>query len=737
MTKRTVPVILLLVIMGTPALYAEKIKELHFYNQPITDILLALGGIGKKSIVPDETIYGVASFSFIDIEWEDALNVFLQTYKMYLKIENGIYYVSRIRVDFNPDIDVVTQIDAEDVALNLLLKAISREIRKTILTDTIPVITLSVHQKNIKVKALLELVLKPIEESHKLIVYPDYYHVMMLATPPPPTPQPGDFSRIPEGFKKDDKGRYTINVSRKRFFELLENIFKMEGAEYQLLFQRDTMIDAPLRFANKTFNEMLRILCEQGNADFKLVNNVYYIFEIAQRDILKKLKDTMIIELRYITAQDLQRLLPPDLGSSRFYRIDTNNNMVILNGSRDEIDAIADFIREIDLPMTQTQYYRYDLNFIKAQNLQSILPEEYKYIKISQIPDTNSVVIPLTPERKILLDRFMATVDKPPPAAEIKLKYIKSEDLVKNPPPSISKEDIIITQDPSIIFLKGSPEKLSAFKKDLTIFDQPVPQIAYHVFAISYTDNEGMNWQQGDTTKITYKATANENASAPFSGNIGNLLSVNFDIPWVLGGTWAVYLNWALTTDNAKVITDTTLYALSGEKVNLSDTEVYRYIVPETSTVSGTTETTTSGPTRSIETGFKITIEGWASGDGMITMDVDVTIASQGSAGSDALDLGTTFDKIISTTSRTSSGDPIKIGGLIRENATSKIEKFPILGDIPLIGLLFQRKTESTTKSEIVVYILPHIIYTKEELADTGRRLKKLYERYFHAQEGI
>jgi general secretion pathway protein D len=735
MIRRTMSIVILLVIMGSPALFAEKIKELHFYNQPITDILLALGGIGKKSIVPDETIFGIASFSFIDIEWEDALNVFLQTYKMYLKIENGIYYVSRVRVDYNADLEVITQIDAEDVALNLILKEISKIIKKTILTDTIPVTTLSVHQKNIKVKALLELLIKPIEDTHKLVVYPDYYHVMMLATPTPPPTAKGEFPVVP-GIKKDEKGFYSINVSRKRFFELLENIFGIERAEYQLLFQRDTMIDTTLRFSNKTFEELLRILCEHGNADFKRVNNIYYIFEIAQRDILKKLKDTIVIELRYLTAQDLQRLLPPDLGSSRFYRIDTNNNMVILNGSIDEIKPIAEFIRNIDMPMTGTQYYRYDLNFIRSQNLQSLLPDEYKFIKIAQIPDTNSVIIPLTAERKVLLDKFMATIDKPPPAAEIKLKYIKSEDLVKNPPPSISKEDIIITQDPSIIFLKGSPDKQIAFAKDLAIFDQPVPQIAYHVFAISYSDIESMDWQKGETTRVTYRATSNEEATAPFSGSIGNLLSVNFDIPWVLGGTWAVYLNWALSTDKAKVITDTTLYALSGEKVNLSDTEVYRYIVPETSTVTGTTEVTTTGPTRSIETGFKITIEGWASGDGMITMNVDVTISSQGSAGEQEGELGTTFDKIISTTSRTSSGDPIKIGGLIRENTRSTIEKLPLLGDIPILGLLFQRRTDSTTKSEIVVYILPHIIYTKEELADTGRRLKKLYIRHFHAREG-
>ena len=64
---------------------------------------------------------------------------------------------------------------------------------------------------------------------------------------------------------------------------------------------------------------MLRILCEQGSADFKLANGVYYIFEIASRDILKKIKETMVIPLKTSRANNL-------LVFSIFLFLISNNN---------------------------------------------------------------------------------------------------------------------------------------------------------------------------------------------------------------------------------------------------------------------------------------------------------------------------------------------------------------------------------------------------------------------------
>ena len=55
------------------------------------------------------------------------------------------------------------------------------------------------------------------------------------------------------------------------------------------------------------------------------------------------------------------------------------------------------------------------------------------------------------------------------------------------------------------------------------------------------------------------------------------------------------------------------------------------------------------------------------------------------------------------------------IGGIIKDDKTETLHKTPILGDIPFIGRLFQRKDTRAEKTELMVFITPHIVYTDED----------------------
>jgi general secretion pathway protein D len=52
----------------------------------------------------------------------------------------------------------------------------------------------------------------------------------------------------------------------------------------------------------------------------------------------------------------------------------------------------------------------------------------------------------------------------------------------------------------------------------------------------------------------------------------------------------------------------------------------------------------------------------------------------------------------------------VVIGGLIQEREEEIITKVPLLGDIPLIGLLFQQKSTSKNKTNLIVFLTPHIV---------------------------
>lgn len=59
-------------------------------------------------------------------------------------------------------------------------------------------------------------------------------------------------------------------------------------------------------------------------------------------------------------------------------------------------------------------------------------------------------------------------------------------------------------------------------------------------------------------------------------------------------------------------------------------------------------------------------------------------------------------------------GQIIVIGGLIQDSVTDSIQKAPLLGDLPLIGSLFQYKTRSHKKTNLMVFLRPVVLRDAE-----------------------
>jgi general secretion pathway protein D len=54
-------------------------------------------------------------------------------------------------------------------------------------------------------------------------------------------------------------------------------------------------------------------------------------------------------------------------------------------------------------------------------------------------------------------------------------------------------------------------------------------------------------------------------------------------------------------------------------------------------------------------------------------------------------------------------GQTIVIGGLMRDQITKTVDKVPFLGDIPGLGLLFQHNVDQKSKTELLIFITPHV----------------------------
>ena len=75
------------------------------------------------------------------------------------------------------------------------------------------------------------------------------------------------------------------------------------------------------------------------------------------------------------------------------------------------------------------------------------------------------------------------------------------------------------------------------------------------------------------------------------------------------------------------------------------------------------------------------------------------------------------------TTALIKDKETVVIGGLKKQDKIQETSKIPLLGDLPLLGALFRFEGESTTNSELVVFITPQIIVKPELTKDEQRYL--------------
>lgn len=86
-----------------------------------------------------------------------------------------------------------------------------------------------------------------------------------------------------------------------------------------------------------------------------------------------------------------------------------------------------------------------------------------------------------------------------------------------------------------------------------------------------------------------------------------------------------------------------------------------------------------------------------------------------------------------STNVMVKDGQTLVIAGLIKKQWTDTKSKVPILGDIPLAGLLFRKSDKKLEKTELIVFITPHVIVpdkvsSEGELKESLKRFDKKME---------
>jgi len=145
---------------------------------------------------------------------------------------------------------------------------------------------------------------------------------------------------------------------------------------------------------------------------------------------------------------------------------------------------------------------------------------------------------------------------------------------------------------------------------------------------------------------------------------------------------------------------------------------------------TGSTLTTGGNTTFNVsreDTGIILTLTPQINEGDMVKLKIEQELSSvKGGSSNVTVNLNpTTSKRSVKTVVVAKDQQPIVIGGLVEDKTSTVVQKVPFLGDIPLLGNLFKRKSKNVQKSNLLVFLRPYIIH---DTADFLKILQKKVE---------
>ena len=123
---------------------------------------------------------------------------------------------------------------------------------------------------------------------------------------------------------------------------------------------------------------------------------------------------------------------------------------------------------------------------------------------------------------------------------------------------------------------------------------------------------------------------------------------------------------------------------------------------------------TLNQPVEYEEAGLKMKIKPQITEGDNVKLDIENELSSFDTAQDPSLKAPAKVVRKIKTAVLTSDGQTVVLGGLMEDKVNNKKSKVPLLGDIPLLGFLFRQTETHKSKSNLLIFLTPHVIH------DTG-----------------
>jgi general secretion pathway protein D len=129
-------------------------------------------------------------------------------------------------------------------------------------------------------------------------------------------------------------------------------------------------------------------------------------------------------------------------------------------------------------------------------------------------------------------------------------------------------------------------------------------------------------------------------------------------------------------------------------------------------------------------TGVTLNIMARVNSSGIVTMIVNQNVSSpQAPAANSAIQSPSFSNRSFQTQITVQDGDTVAIGGIILESNLQSSAGVPFLHRLPGIGAAFGAKSYSKSRTELVVFLTPRVIYDTNQMVDATDEIRSGMKR--------
>ncbi len=421
-----------------------------------------------------------------------------------------------------------------------------------------------------------------------------------------------------------------------------------------------------------------------------------------------------IVSLQSAKASNVATVLNQVKSQAGKVIADDQSNSIIIEDVPERMDQLLDYIKTIDAP---TKMEVYKLQHISGDplvaKLQEMVSPKIGDVKFDHL--SNKLFIKDTPKKLMEITKYISQIDVPRETRVFNINYAKADDLAKTIGSMLTQDTGSMEFDArsNTLVVMDIPSKLDEIGAMITAVDKSDKEVFIEAKIIQITlgDNYqmGINWEKIIPNVGHTVVDLHGNFSLPSSITTGlgtaTIGTLNRD-------TYNVVLQALDTFGKSRTLSDPHLAVINNQEASILIGTTIPYTTSTTTTPAAGAPTTAES-VNFIDTGVKLHVTPTIHDDGYITMKIKPEISNEENTPFKAPD-GSLIPIVdtsqVQTTVNVKDGVTIIIGGLIKDQLIHNKTKIPILGDLPLLGKAFNTENRNMQKTEIVIFLTPHII---------------------------